>query len=49
LAAQKKERNSLKKKLISKENDIKSLKYKIESLEKIDQEKNRKKRTTSKR
>ncbi len=49
LAAEKKEKNSLKKKLISKENDIKSLKYKIESLEMIDQEKNRKKRTTSKR
>lgn len=49
LAAEKKEKNSLKKKLISKENDIKSLKYKIESLEMIDQEKNRKKRKTSKR
>ena len=49
LAAQKKEKNSLKKKLKSKENDVKSLEHKIESMEMIDQEKNRKKRTTSKR
>ncbi len=49
LAAQKKEKNSLKKKLKSKENDVKSLEHKIESMEIIDQEKNRKKRTTSKR